>query len=71
MSLSGTSSPTPSQIPGDANGDTFVNGNDFTVWLRNFDPVNPVSGGVSVGDFNRDGFVNGNDFTIWLRNFSP
>jgi hypothetical protein len=63
--------PTDIYIPGDANGDGKVNGNDFTAWLRNFHPTDPVSGGVPAGDFNEDGYVNGNDFTIWLRNFDP
>lgn len=56
---------------GDSNGDGEATGNDFTTWLRNFDPVNVVSGGPSSGDFNCDDHTNGNDFTIWLRNFTP
>jgi hypothetical protein len=55
------------QLPGDANGDGFVNGADYTIWADNFQKA----GGFAQGDFNGDGKVDGADYTIWADNFTP
>jgi hypothetical protein len=53
--------------PGDANGDSNVDGIDYVIWLNHYGQN--VSGGPSVGDFNGDGKVDGIDYVIWLNNF--
>ena len=67
-----TNSPTPTQYlkPGDANGDSFVDGMDYIIWLKNYG--REVSGGRPDGDFNNppDGKVDGLDYIIWLSNIT-
>jgi hypothetical protein len=49
-------------MPGDANGDGLVNGQDFSVWNRH----KFTSGSNwSRADFNGDGVTDGTDFNIW------
>ncbi len=49
-------------LPGDANLDGFVDGQDFVTWNANkFTAAAAWCG----GDFNADGFVDGQDFIIW------
>jgi parallel beta-helix repeat protein len=71
LSVSPTHSPTPvptsSDKPGDANGDGFVNGADYFIWLTYYGQT--VTGGASRGDFTGDGFVSGADYFIWLQNY--
>ena len=62
-----TQTPTPVDIPGDANGDRRVDGADYVIWLSHFSQN--VSG-ASSGDFNNDGVVNGADYVIWLTNYN-
>jgi len=62
-----TSTPTSSDVPGDANGDKIVDIHDYLIWLINF---NIVKYGPNNGDFDRSGFVDGIDYSIWLHNFS-
>ena len=60
--------PTPTTIPGDANGDGKVDGVDYLIWLNHY---NQNSGnGVRDGDFNEDGTVNGVDYVIWLVSYN-
>ncbi|MBX7071867.1 MAG: DUF4465 domain-containing protein [Pirellulales bacterium] len=54
-------------VPGDANGDTLVDGADYTIWADHFQQ----SGGYAQGDFNGDGVVDGADYTIWADHFAP
>ncbi len=61
-----TITPQPA-IPGDANGDSHVDGIDFVIWLSHYNK--PTSNKALDGDFNSDGFVDGIDFTIWLANY--
>lgn len=56
----------PAGLPGDANGDCFVNGADLSVVLGNFGAS--VTPGTS-GDFNGDGVVNGADLSVLLAGF--
>ena len=49
-------------LPGDADLDGFVNGQDFVIWNNNKFTTNDA---WCNGDFNADGFVNGQDFVIW------
>jgi hypothetical protein len=51
---------------GDANLDTNVNINDFSVLAANFN----VSGGWAKGSFNGDGVVNIQDFAQLAANFN-
>lgn len=52
-------------LPGDANGDGFVDGSDFNIWN-----ANKFLSGTSwtTGDFNGDGTTDGSDFNIWNAN---
>lgn len=56
-------------LPGDANGDGFVTGADFTIWNDNYGAGPGAT--RAQGDFNCDGFVTGGDFTIWADNYAP
>ncbi|KKU96020.1 MAG: hypothetical protein UY28_C0039G0002 [Candidatus Amesbacteria bacterium GW2011_GWB1_48_13] len=58
--------PTPTNKPGDANGDNLVNGLDYLIWLSHFGQN--VSGPAN-GDFNNNGVVNGADYLVWLSNY--
>jgi hypothetical protein len=49
-------------LPGDANLDGFVNGQDFVIWNNNKFTANAA---WCSGDFNADGQVNGQDFVTW------
>ena len=60
-------SPPPTPIPGDANGDGKVDGLDYIIWLNNYKQTTP--NGSSDGDFNEDGKVDGLDYVIWLNNY--
>ena len=52
-------------LPGDANGDGTVDGQDFIIWN-----ANKFTGGTDwiTGDFNGDGVTDGQDFIIWNAN---
>lgn len=63
----GTSTPTPTPKIGDANGDSKVDGIDYSIWLNNY---NQLINGVSNGDFNNSGKVDGVDYSIWLNNYN-
>jgi hypothetical protein len=52
-------------LPGDANLDGSVNGQDFVVW--NASKFTATAAWCS-GDFNADGSVDGQDFVIWNSN---
>jgi hypothetical protein len=52
-------------IPGDANGDGFVDGTDFGIWNSN---KFTVGTDYTSGDFNCDGLTDGTDFGIWNSN---
>jgi autotransporter-associated beta strand protein len=54
-------------IPGDFNGDGFVDGADLTVWSGNFGATGV---GTAEGDADGDGLVDGADFLIWQQNFT-
>lgn len=51
----------------DANGDQTVSGEDFIIWLTNYDQD---VYGTSNGDYNENGYVGFGDYIIWLANFS-
>ena len=53
-------------LPGDANGDGFVDVNDLTTVLTNYGKTGMT---WSQGDFTGDGTVDVNDLTIVLSNF--
>lgn len=59
--------PTPA-VPGDANGDTKVNGIDYIFWLNNY--LLKTTKGASEGDFNGSGTVDGVDYIIWLNAYT-
>ena len=54
-------------VPGDANGDGYVDGADYTLWADNFGK--PTILGPAGGDFNHDGKVTGADYTIWADHY--
>ena len=49
-------------LPGDANADGFVDGQDFLAWNNS---KFTTGAGWSGGDFNADGTTDGSDFVIW------
>jgi hypothetical protein len=60
--------PTNSTVKmGDANGDSKVDVQDYTIWLSN-DGTN-TNGGATKGDFNQDNTVDRQDYLIWLSNY--
>ena len=52
-------------LPGDANGDGSVNGDDFDIWYANRFQIGTD---VLTGDFNGDGTTDGEDFIVWNSN---
>ncbi|MEZ6068995.1 MAG: PEP-CTERM sorting domain-containing protein [Pirellulales bacterium] len=56
-------------LPGDANGDGWVDGLDYLVWAGNFGSQPGPDGDVSDGDFNDDGTIDGLDYLLWAGNF--
>jgi hypothetical protein len=54
-------------LPGDANGDGFVDGADYTRWA---DYYSQVGRSFDQGDFNSDGIVDGADYTEWADHFT-
>ncbi len=53
-------------IPGDFDGNSFVNGADLLIWQNNYG----LGAGASIaeGDADGDGDVDGRDFLVWQRN---
>lgn len=63
----GVPTATPAAItPGDANGDGYVDGLDYVIWLNHY---SRQASGISNGDFNSDGNVDGLDYVIWLNHY--
>ncbi|TWT88333.1 Matrixin [Pseudobythopirellula maris] len=61
-----TSEATAPALPGDYNGDGFVDSADFTVWRDTRDSsVSPYSGADGDGD----GVVGAGDYTVWVDHF--
>lgn len=56
-------------IPGDGNGDGWVDGLDYLLWAGNFGTHPGADGDVSDGDYNDDGWVDGLDYLEWAGNF--
>lgn len=52
-------------LPGDLNGDGYVNGSDFMVWQRSLGQTGPAL----LTDSNADGLVDGSDLADWKANF--
>lgn len=61
---SATPSPIPTHFPGDADGNRYVNGDDFRAVRNNFGAYT-----YTDGDADGNGFVNGNDFRAVRDNF--
>jgi hypothetical protein len=58
----------PTPLPGDANGDGYVDGADYTLWADNY----LLTGkSFAQGNFNSDAIVDGADYTIWADNYAP
>lgn len=55
------------ELPGDANGDGVIDGQDYVIWLNHYNQTTP--NGARDGDFNEDGKVDGLDYVIWLNNY--
>lgn len=54
-------------LPGDADNDFDVDGDDLAIWGSNFGQIAAQN---SPGDFVGDSIINGNDFLTWQRNFN-
>jgi hypothetical protein len=64
----------PEPVPGDANGDSRVDGGDLAIWQVNYDPLgedNDPWNGFWHGDFNRDGRIDGGDLALWQEGYNP
>ena len=59
---------TAAAIPGDASGDGFVDGVDYTRWADHF--MQEITG-WSYGDFTHDFRVDGADYVVWADHYSP
>jgi enterochelin esterase-like enzyme len=61
----------PEPLPGDANGDSVVDGLDYLIWAQNFgdDPANDPPGSPANGDLNDDGRVDGLDYVLWAGSY--
>lgn len=55
------------QKPGDANGDGYVDGADYTQWANHF----LQAATWRNGNYNFDGIVDAADYTIWANHFEP
>ena len=53
--------------PGDANGDSRVDGLDYVIWRNHY---NELATGAALGDFNNNGLVDGLDYVIWRNNYN-
>ncbi|MCA9103661.1 MAG: PEP-CTERM sorting domain-containing protein [Planctomycetales bacterium] len=56
-------------LPGDGNGDGWVDGLDYLLWAGNFGSNPGVGTGPGNGDYNDDGSVDGLDYLLWAGNF--
>ena len=56
-------------LPGDGNGDGWVDGLDYLLWAENFgeNPSQPI--GAGGGDFNGDQSTDGLDYLLWASQF--
>jgi hypothetical protein len=53
------------ELPGDYNGDRYVDSSDYSVWRAAYGTV-----GTSLADGNHDGIVDAADYTIWRHAFA-
>jgi hypothetical protein len=65
LTSSGTPGTPTLRLPGDFNGDGFVNLIDYNLWRSNY---GAVSGQGLLADGNRDGRVDAADYTVWRDN---
>ena len=56
-------------LPGDGNGDGWVDGLDYLLWAGNFGAHPGPDGDMSDGDYNDDGWVDGLDYLLWAGSF--
>jgi beta-glucanase (GH16 family) len=56
-------------VPGDGNGDGWVDGLDYLIWAGNFGTHPGPDDDMSDGDYNDDGWVDGLDYLYWANNF--
>ncbi|MGD9647198.1 MAG: hypothetical protein AB7U73_15915 [Pirellulales bacterium] len=56
-------------VPGDADNNRIVDGDDYIAWADNFNQATPD--GPFGGDFDFNGIVNGDDYIVWADNFAP
>ena len=56
-------------LPGDGNGDGWVDGSDYLLWAGNYGTHPGPDGDLSDGDYNDDGWVDGLDYLLWAGNY--
>jgi hypothetical protein len=56
-------------LPGDFNGDGWVDGLDYLLWAGSFGTHPGPDGDPSDGDYNDDGWVDGLDYLLWAGNY--
>ena len=55
-------------LPADANGDNKVDGQDYVIWLNNYNKN--VTNESASGDFDGNTRVDGLNYVIWLNNYN-
>ena len=59
----------PDSLPGDGNGDGWVDGLDYLLWAGNYATHPGPDGDISDGDYNDDGWVDGLDYLLWAGEY--
>jgi hypothetical protein len=57
-------------LSGDANGDNFIGGADFSLLLNTYNKGVGIAGYDARADFNGDGFVTGADFSLLVNAYN-
>ncbi|MCA9102262.1 MAG: hypothetical protein KDA63_13965 [Planctomycetales bacterium] len=56
-------------LPGDGNGDGWVDGLDYLLWASHYGTHPGPDGDITDGDYNDDGSVDGLDYLLWAGNY--
>ncbi|MEZ6073971.1 MAG: sugar-binding protein [Pirellulales bacterium] len=56
-------------VPGDANGDGWVDGLDYLLWAEHYGESPSQPSGASGGDFNGDQLTDGLDYLLWASQY--
>ncbi|MEZ6073234.1 MAG: DUF642 domain-containing protein [Pirellulales bacterium] len=56
-------------LPGDGNGDGWVDGLDYLLWAGAYSTHPGADGDIGDGDYNDDGWVDGLDYLLWAGEY--